>query len=174
VGAVEASAPPDDPEAAAEVAFASQSAATYGDLTFVACFVHPSGAPIACYGVTATPSILVGIAQPGEPFTFTEYSTIASGEQPNTAGGEPAPTAAPTFGDGIWVVGEDIQPGTYRSDVPAGELCYWERLSGFGGDILEDVITNDLVEGPQQAIVEIQESDAGFNSDDCGTWTLIS
>lgn len=165
--------PPDDPEAAAELAFASESSSVFGPLTFVACYVQPSGAPIGCYGITSTPSVVVGIAQPGESFTFTEYSTLASGDAPDTAGAEPAATAAPTFGDGVWVVGEDIEPGTYRSDVPDGELCYWERLSGFGGDILEDVITNDLIEGPQQVLVEIAATDAGFSSDDCGTWTKI-
>ena len=51
---------------------------------------------------------------------------------------------------------------SYRSDVPVGELCYWERLSGFGGDILEDVITNDAVDGPAQVLVEIDPTDAGL------------
>ena len=114
--------------------------------------------------MTGAPSLLVGIAQPGQAFTFTEYSTIASGEPPSTGG----------FGDGTWVVGTDIEAGTYRSDVPAGELCYWERLSGFGGDILEDVITNDAVDGPAQVLVEIDPTDAGFTSEDCGTWTKVS
>jgi hypothetical protein len=174
LGSLTAAPPPEDPEAAAELAFSSEASATYGPLTFVACYVDPSGAPIGCYGMTSTPSLLVGIAQPGEPFAFTEYTTIASGEPPDTGGAEAAGTAAPTFGDGTWVVGQDIEPGTYRSDVPAGDFCYWERLSGFGGDILEDVITNDAVEGPQQVIVEIAPTDAGFTSDDCGTWTKVS
>ena len=168
--------PPSDPEAAAEAAFASEASATYGPLTFVACYVDPSGAPIGCYGMTGAPSLLVGIAQPGQAFTFTEYSTIASGEPPSTGEAAPAPAgaAAPSFGDGTWVVGTDIEAGTYRSDVPAGELCYWERLSGFGGDILEDVITNDAVDGPAQVLVEIDPTDAGFTSQDCGTWTKVS
>ena len=128
--------------------------------------------------MTATPSVLVGIVQPGQPFTFTEYSTVVSGETPTAAsraaGSAPAAaTSAATFGDGTWVVGTDIEPGTYRSDVPAGELCYWERLSGFGGDITVDVITNDLVGGPQQVLVEIAPSEAGFTSEDCGTWTKV-
>ena len=60
------------------------------------------------------------------------------------------------------MVGADIEAGTYRSDVPVDELCYWERLSGFGGDILEDVITNDAVDGPAQVLVEIDPTDAGY------------
>lgn len=39
------------------------------------------------------------------------------------------PTAHP--GDGVWRVGVDIQPGTYRSS--GGDACSWARLFGFQG-----------------------------------------
>lgn len=71
-----------------------------------------------------------------------------------------------TFGDGTWVVGEDIEPGTYRSE--GGDYCYWERLSGLSGEF-DDIIANELTEG--QAVVQISESDVAFKSQDCGTWT---
>ncbi|MDQ1105439.1 hypothetical protein [Nocardioides zeae] len=76
--------------------------------------------------------------------------------------------AANTFdGDGIYVVGDDIQPGTYRSE--GGDYCYWERLSGLSGEF-DDLIANDNVTGP--AIVSISPGDAAFSTNRCGTWTL--
>lgn len=84
----------------------------------------------------------------------------------------PAPTpkptpAARTFDDGDWIVGDDIKPGTYRlRDEPF--LCYWERLSGFGGS-LGEIIANG--NESSYAIVTIGKSDVGFSSSGCGTWT---
>lgn len=77
---------------------------------------------------------------------------------------EPADEMAP----GTWAVGFHIEPGTYRSD--GGESCYWARLAGFSGE-LDDVIANDLPSG--QAIVEIDDDDAGFRSAGCGTWVPV-
>lgn len=72
-----------------------------------------------------------------------------------------------SFGDGWWAVGGHIVPGRYRS--AGGDLCYWERLSGFSGEF-DDIISNDLVEG--QALVEIGSDDIGFHAQDCGTFEL--
>ena len=73
---------------------------------------------------------------------------------------------ATSFGDGTFVVGTDIQPGTYRS--ANGQGCYWERESGFSGS-LADIIANDFVNAP--TIVTIAPSDQGFKSDGCGAWS---
>ncbi len=71
--------------------------------------------------------------------------------------------------DGTWVVGEEVSAGTYSAT--AGDLCYWERLSGFGNDI-DDIIANDLGSGRQ--IIEIAPTDVGFHTSDCGEWTKIN
>jgi hypothetical protein len=76
---------------------------------------------------------------------------------------------ATTFGDGDWVVGQDIAPGQYSADATGG-TCYWERASGFTHEFGE-LITNDLPSG--RPIVEIQPSDVRFTSRDCGTWTPL-
>jgi hypothetical protein len=68
--------------------------------------------------------------------------------------------------EGKWVVGVHIRPGTYQAE--GGDTCYWERLSGVGGE-LDDVIANDLPSG--SAIVEISDSDYAFNSSGCGEWS---
>lgn len=82
-------------------------------------------------------------------------------------------SALTTFGDGIWRVGEDISPGTYITTVPEDSLwCEWSRLSGFGGSN-EEIIEEDTIFEPVQVIVTIHDTDIGFKSDGCGTWSLL-
>ena len=73
----------------------------------------------------------------------------------------------PNFKDGTHRVGEDIQPGTYRTREGSSG-CYYARLSGFGGS-LDEIISNENTSYP--AIVTIAETDEGFKSTNCGTWT---
>jgi hypothetical protein len=101
----------------------------------------------------------------------TDVPTAAPTDAPTDAPTE-APTPAPTaaaggIDDGTWVVGEDIQPGTYRLRE-AVSFCYWARLKGFGGD-LGDIVANETVIG--WGVVTIAKSDKGFQTAGCGTWT---
>lgn len=81
----------------------------------------------------------------------------------------PRHPAQTTIRPGTWLVGVQIQPGLYTSNVVAG--CYWERLNNFEGT-LSSINDNDFVSTTGPRIVEIVSSDAGFSSDeDCGTWT---
>ena len=73
------------------------------------------------------------------------------------------------FAQGTYIVGVDIAAGTWSA--PGGSSCYWERVSGFGGEIA-DIIANDF--GATSPIVSIAADDAGFSSSQCGTWTRIS
>ncbi len=68
--------------------------------------------------------------------------------------------------DGTWMIGVEVAAGTYSA--PGGDSCYWERLSGFGGDF-DNIIANDLSTG--RHIVTIAPTDAGFHTSDCGVWT---
>ena len=72
-----------------------------------------------------------------------------------------------TFEDGTYIVGTDIQPGTYKSSGQGS--CYYSRLAGFGGD-LGDIIANENTD--TAAVVTIAATDKGFKSNRCGTWTL--
>ena len=79
------------------------------------------------------------------------------------------------FSDSIWRVGNDIQPGIYRTIPPEGRVaglpgCYWVRLSGLSGD-LDNIITNKNTGDPTQ--VEILSTDAAFESNGCGEWSKI-
>ena len=92
-----------------------------------------------------------------------------------TATAIPSPTPTPTpvpaqgFGEGTWIVGSDIQPGTYAAG-PGLEFCSWKRLSGFSGDF-DDIIAIDISPRP---IVTILATDAGFTSGGCNRWMPIA
>ncbi len=73
-----------------------------------------------------------------------------------------------SFGEGAYIVGTDIEPGTYRNSGSSG--CYYERLSNFTGGF-DGIIANGNADEP--AVVTIEPTDAGFQSNDCGTWTML-
>jgi hypothetical protein len=96
---------------------------------------------------------------------------------PPTASLPPIVTAEPTvaartFVDGEHHIGSQVIPGTYRTvkapSSNAEDFCSWERVSGFGGSEAE-LIANSAGVGPR--VVTIAASDAGFISENCGTWT---
>lgn len=64
---------------------------------------------------------------------------------------------------GTYVVGEDIEPGTYKTDGPADDsfsgMCYWARLSGLSGEF-DELIANDAFEG--QTTVVVNEGDVAL------------
>ena len=67
----------------------------------------------------------------------------------------PGPVAAGTFGDGVYLVGEDIQPGVYDGAV-TGEAGYWARLKATDG-MVSSIVANGLPRGP--FVLTIVESD---------------
>ncbi len=72
-----------------------------------------------------------------------------------------------TFGDGMLIMGTDIEPGTYKNSGAKDQYsCYWVRLNGFSGKF-EDIITNEI---GGNTIVTIAATDKGFSSSGCGTW----
>lgn len=73
-----------------------------------------------------------------------------------------------SFSDGTWKVRDQVAAGTWKNDATSG--CYWARLTGFGGTN-SDIAAKDNPPGP--AIVTIQASDQGFESQHCGTWTPV-
>jgi hypothetical protein len=105
--------------------------------------------------VGSCPCFNLIVAEP-TPLTPTLYPTAT-----------PQPSRSTSFGDGTWVIGNDIQAGTYRSSK-TGSGCYWERLSGFSGE-LDDIIANGVTDAIW--VVEISSTDAGFSTERCGTWT---
>ena len=72
-----------------------------------------------------------------------------------------------SIGDGTWLVGSEIEPGTYA----ATRGCFWERLKGFSGDHDDVIARSDLRE--EKPVVTIEPTDVGFMSLGCGRWTRI-
>lgn len=116
-----------------------------------------------------------------QPSVVQEKQTIPAAEsQPKTnkasAKTETAPTpqsqtpSVPQFKDGNYIVGADIQPGTYRTRKGSSD-CYYSRLSGFGGS-LSEIISNENTDAP--AVITIAAADKGFKSSRCGTWNKIA
>lgn len=90
------------------------------------------------------------------------------GQQEQQGGGGQEPEQQePSFGDGTYQVGTDVQPGTYRTREDSLN-CYYERLKNFTGG-LNGILANGNTNAP--AIVTIKPTDVGFNSQGCGTWT---
>lgn len=73
------------------------------------------------------------------------------------------------LGAGTYIVGLDVAAGAWRA-ADAGEDCYWARLARFSGES-DDIIAEDVGAGPHA--VEIDPTDAGFYSSDCGSWELV-
>lgn len=102
-----------------------------------------------------------------------EVQDSGQGQEGNSAP-EPEPEPEPTpepeepnFSDGTHQVGTDIQPGTYRTRE-GSPGCYYARLAGFSNE-MDDIIANGNASGP--AVVTVEPTDAGFESQGCGTWT---
>lgn len=114
-----------------------------------------------------------------------DTNTKTNEPHPPTAGAEqsdaspPGPEAPPTppkpaepassiTKDGTFLIGADIVPGTYRSD--GGSDCYWERDKDLLGN-LDSIIANG--NGNGQQVVTLLPTDKAFQTQRCGTWTLI-
>lgn len=77
--------------------------------------------------------------------------------------------AAKMAGDGgMFRVGADIAPGTYKSTGNTDDSCYWERAKDAEHG-LESIIANDNASGT--AVVTIGASDAFFKTSGCKDWT---
>lgn len=71
-------------------------------------------------------------------------------------------------GSGTFLVGDEVSPGTYRSEDTSD--CYWARLSGTDGS-LDSIIANNFGGGRQ--IVTISGSDMAFETSGCGEWNRV-
>lgn len=115
----------------------------------------PAAAPTApapvTVTVTATPPAKTTIAAPAKTVTVTYTPTPAEDE---------------LIQDGVWVVGDDIKAGTYRTIETVGEDCYWKiTRSGTNGD---DIINNDIPGGGRPRVTLQKGQD--FATRDCGVW----
>jgi hypothetical protein len=68
------------------------------------------------------------------------------GEASDSTTDPETPWLGVTYGDGVYVVGEDIMPGTYDGEVTA-DVGYWARLRGTDGSV-GSIVANAIVRGP--------------------------
>ncbi|MET9759155.1 hypothetical protein ABZ016_08880 [Streptomyces sp. NPDC006372] len=147
------------------------------------------------YGAVALVSLLIGAAiGAGGDSADSGKATAAdtkAGPRPTVtvtetaeADAEPAPTVTETVtakprktkkpgpatsfsGEGEFVVGEDIKPGTYRTAGPEDELgCYWERARNASGEF-EAIIANNNLNRPGR--VTLNEGEY-FKTNRCQEW----
>lgn len=71
------------------------------------------------------------------------------------------------IGDGTKVVGQNMDPGTWKTK-PGVKDCYWSRNTG-GGDIID----NNFVGFAPDGVTVTVYAGEGFESSRCGTWTKI-
>jgi hypothetical protein len=117
----------------------------------------------------------------GATTTSTEVPSSTTEDETTTTSAESTTSSSPTststtttlagpeivFGDGLQIVGEDVQAGIYETGLIDGTFgCYWERLSGLSGSFDELIANNNAV---VHDVVEIKASDTAFDSD-CGGW----
>ncbi len=84
------------------------------------------------------------------------------------SGLEAAAKASEFDGDGTYLIGVDVQPGTYRA-ADTG-TCYWARLRNTDGGV-GSIIANSIGDGAQ--VVTIRASDEAFETARCGTWKKV-
>ncbi|WP_405980362.1 hypothetical protein [Streptomyces sp. NBC_00158] len=80
-----------------------------------------------------------------------------------------APKTEAAGDGGMFKVGLDLAPGTYKSTGPAAGSagCYWERAKNAAHDI-DSIAANDNPTGP--AVVTVSAQDGYFKTTGCATW----
>ncbi|WP_424464864.1 hypothetical protein [Pseudoclavibacter helvolus] len=68
------------------------------------------------------------------------------------------------FNDGVWKVGEEIKPGTYKPEAPS-DTCRWFRYDAKG-----DWIESSYDKSQAEIVVTIDATDDTFESRNCGYW----
>jgi hypothetical protein len=74
-------------------------------------------------------------------------------------------------GSGIFAIGDDKNPGTYKTSGPAGSNivgCYYAVLSSPNGSGIDNIIDNNIIQGP--GIVTLKAGQY-FETNGCSEWT---
>jgi hypothetical protein len=71
--------------------------------------------------------------------------------------------------DGVYLVPENIEPGTYRNGGTDTDLCAWVRLKDAGDP--DSIITAGF--GPNQ-VVTVKSTDGAIKVTGCGPWVLVT
>ncbi|WP_406352774.1 hypothetical protein [Streptomyces sp. NBC_00658] len=108
----------------------------------------------------------------------TSYVTIAASDKLFTSSGckdweavdakaSGTPASQMKGNGGMFRVGADIAPGTYKSTGNTDDMCYWERTKD-ASQSMDSIIANNNVSGT--AVVTIAAGDAYFKTAGCKDW----
>ncbi|MEV6032860.1 hypothetical protein AB0L65_17010 [Nonomuraea sp. NPDC052116] len=146
------------------------------------------GRRFLAHGLTAIVSLIIGVgigagsdaetsASPRPIVTVTETAQAASAPaatetitaepvvNPEEEGGPQT-----TFpGDGQYLVGEDIKPGTYKTAGADSSNCYWARLKNASGEF-DAIIANDNIKGQTRVTLKKGEF---FETNGCQDWKRV-
>lgn len=125
--------------------------------------------PVAAPAPTATRTV----TEPG-PVETVEVEVPGPETTVTVTAQPPKPKEPKGFGEGMYLVGDDIKPGRYKTAGPADTdfpNCYWARLKGTTGS-LDDIAANGNPEGP--SFVTIKSSDEAFETSGCKDWVKVS
>lgn len=89
---------------------------------------------------------------------------------------QPAAAPAGQIGPGEWLVGTQVQPGTYRSAGPDedGGYCMWSRKDSAGAGAGQGIIASDGSYDAAQMLVTIEGTDVVFLTRGCQPFELVS
>lgn len=111
----------------------------------------------------------VASADPPAPIPPAPGPAPGPGQPPADPAAPATAAAAPGVTmdhDGIFIVGTDIQPGTYASAGPVADgTCYWKRMADLHGG---DIIDNALTKKPQAVLID--PTDKAFKTSGCQPW----
>ncbi len=121
-------------------------------------------------GVLAA-SVVAGIAIGAGASNDTPGHQTTSDRSPASSSAPATPDGpATSFTDGTFLVGSDIEAGTYKTPGDSSGLgCYWERASDDSGDF-DSIITNEAFDGPGR--VTVNSGEVFKTSGDC-EWRLV-
>jgi hypothetical protein len=112
-----------------------------------------------------------GAAEPAEAEIAEQEAALAQREADVTAREDAVAATEQRIADtsitqGIWTVGVDIEPGTYRTAEPVIGDCYWGvYTSGTNGS---DIVDNDIPSGGFPTVTLSVGQD--FENNGCGTF----
>ncbi|MEU4149476.1 hypothetical protein [Streptomyces sp. NPDC026659] len=107
--------------------------------------------------------------QPAVTVTETVKATVTAKPKPVKKSGPPSSFS----GEGQYLVGEDIQEGTYRTGGPEKDSiipnCYWARLKNASGEF-DAIIANDNLQGQGRVTLNKWEY---FKTSGCQDWKKV-
>ncbi|MEV8389805.1 MULTISPECIES: hypothetical protein [unclassified Streptomyces] len=119
--------------------------------------------------VTVTKAADAAAPDPAVTVTETAKETVTATPKPSKKPGPPSSID----GDGTFLVGEDIQTGTYKTAGPEddnfGLGCYWARHKDASGE-LTGIIANDSITGQTRVTVNKGEY---FETKGCLEWEEV-